>query len=110
MEGLRAADLLQLPVRVNGIQLGTPVDALVDATDDRLLGLELLCGDGSLRFLPYAVATVTPVEIQVSSALALVDEPGLGFYRRQSRRLLELDLPDPWIDETGRVHPARSAA
>ena len=58
MRGRRIADLLALPVRMHGIQLGRPVRALVDARDDRLLGLELVCGDGAHRFLPFAVATL----------------------------------------------------
>src|SRR2546429_195012 len=36
------SELLSLPVRTNGIQLGTPVDALLDVHTDRLLGFEVL--------------------------------------------------------------------
>jgi len=47
MRGRAASELLSLPVRMHGIQLGTPVDALLDARADRLLGFEVLCGDGA---------------------------------------------------------------
>ena len=56
MRGRAAAELLSLPVRLHGIQLGRPVDALLDARVDRVLGFEVLCGDGAHRFLPFAVA------------------------------------------------------
>jgi hypothetical protein len=110
MSGRRATELLALPVRMHGIQLGRPVDALLDRHDDRLLGIELVCGDGARRFLPFAVARLRDDEIEVSSALALIDERELDFYRRNSRRLREAGLEDPWVDEDGAVHEARDAA
>jgi hypothetical protein len=110
MGGRAASELLSLPVRLHGIELGRPVDALVDATVDRLVGLEVICGDGARRFLPFAVARVRADEIALESALTLIDERDLEFYRRRSRRLAQLDYADPWIDEDGAVHEARSAA
>jgi hypothetical protein len=91
---------------MHGIQLGRPVDALVDPNDDRLLGLELVCGDGAHRFLPFSVARLGADEIQVSSALALIDERQLDFYRRNSRRLGDVGLADPWVDDDGGVREA----
>ncbi len=110
MRGRSATDLLALPVRLRGIQLGRPVALLVDAAADRVLGLELACGDGEHRFLPFAVAEIRPDEIAVESALTLIDERELEFYRGHSRAIDELGLVEPWIDEDGCVHEARNAA
>ena len=104
------ADLLALPVRMHGILLGRPVQALVDSRDDRLLGLELVCGDGAHRFLPFTVARVDAGAIEVSSALALIDERDLEYYRRHSRRVADIGYDDPWVDDDGALSEARSAA
>ena len=110
MRGRAAAELLSLPVRMHGIPLGTPVEALLDERADRLLGFEVLCGDGNHRFLPFAVARLHADEIGLDSALALIDEQDLEYYRRRSRRLGELGYAEPWIDDDGLVHEALSAA
>ena len=110
MTGRAAAELLSLPVRMHGIQLGVPVAALLDERADRLLGFEVLCGDGNYRFLPFAVARLQADEIALDSALTLIDERDLEFYRRRSRRLDDLGYADPWVDEDGLVHEALSAA
>ena len=110
MKGRRVAELLALPVRMRGISLGRPVQALVDASADRFLGLELVCGDGAHRFLPFAVARVGAREIEVGSALALIDERDLDYYRRHSRRVADVGYDDPWVDEDGSLREARSAA
>jgi hypothetical protein len=109
MGGRAAAELLSLPVRMHGIQLGRPVDILLDPRADRVLGFELRCGDGAHRFLPFAVANLRADEIDVASALALIDERELDFYRSQSRRLSQLGLVDPWIADDGAVHESRAA-
>jgi hypothetical protein len=103
LRGRAASELLALPVRLHGIQLGTPVGALVDPVDDRLIGFEILCGDGAHRFLPFSVVSIEPDELRVDSALTLIDERDLDFYRRRSRTLAELAVSDPWIDGDGRV-------
>ncbi|HEY6960714.1 MAG TPA: hypothetical protein VI408_02370 [Gaiellaceae bacterium] len=110
MRGRSAADLLTLPVRLHGIQLGRPIEALVDATADRLVGFEILCGDDAERFLPFAVVEVRPDEIALESALTLIDERDLGYYRTRSRKLSDLGYADPWVDDDGQIHEARSAA
>jgi len=110
MKGRPIAELLSLPVRMHGIQLGRTVQALVDVSADRLLGLELVCGDGAHRFLPFAVARVGAREIEVSSALALIDERDLAYYRRHSRRVADVGYDDPWVDEDGSLRESRSAA
>ena len=110
MRGRAASELLSLPVRMHGIQLGTPIDALVDPHADRLLGFEVLCGDGARRFLPFAVARVEADEIALDSALTLIDERDIAYYRRNSRRLAEAGYEDPWVDENGGIHEPLSAS
>jgi hypothetical protein len=110
MEGRGASELLALPVRVHGVDLGRPVDALLDPEVDRVVGLELVCGDGAHRFLPFSVARIRVDEIEVSSSLALIDEREAAYYRLRSRRLSDLGLAEAWIDDDGAVREARSAA
>lgn len=110
MRGRAAKELLSLPVRMHGIHLGVTVSALLDEHADRLLGFEVLCGDGAHRFLPFAVAKLRPDEIALDSALTLIDERDLEFYRRRSRRLDELGFANPWVDDDGLVHETLSAA
>jgi hypothetical protein len=110
MTGRAASEVLALPVRLHGIQLGKPVDALLDPLADRLLGFEVRCGDDEHRFLPFSVAEVRPDEIAVGSALRLIDERELDWYRNHARRLSELGYTEPWIGEDGEVHEALNAA
>ena len=110
MRPVTIATLLSLPVRTRGIQLGRPLAALLDESGERLDGLELLCGDGAHRFLPYSVAEVRENEIAVESALVLLDERHLAFYRERARGLAEAGFAEPWVDEHGRVHEAQTAA
>ncbi|HET7449290.1 MAG TPA: hypothetical protein VFJ78_01720 [Gaiellaceae bacterium] len=110
MSGRGASELLGLPVRMHGIPLGKPVEALLDRNENRLLGFEVVCGDGAHRFLPYAVARIGAGEITVDSALTLIDEGDLEFYRRHCRLLTDAGFTEPWVDEDGTVHEARSAA
>ena len=110
MRGRSADEVLALPVRLHGIHLGTPVALLLDEQSDRVIGFEILCGDGAYRFLPFAVAEVRANELALESALTLIDERDLDFYRRRSRRLDDLGYADPWIDDEGVVHEALSAA
>jgi sporulation protein YlmC with PRC-barrel domain len=83
-------ELLGLPVRSRGIELGRPVDLVVDLERGRVLGLEVRCGDGAHRFLPLAAAHHRDGELAIRSALLLLDEPEGSFYRRRARRLREL--------------------
>lgn len=83
MSGLSAARLLRLPVRVRGIELGRPVDLVLDREHTRALGFEVLCGDEERRFLPLALATVRDDELEVRSALGLLDEAELAFYTKR---------------------------
>jgi hypothetical protein len=83
-----AVELLLLPVRLQEIRLGRPVDVLLDAQAWRVLGFVVLCGDESERFLVYAAADPREDEIAVRSALLLLDD--LEFYRGRSRSLRTL--------------------
>jgi hypothetical protein len=79
MGSLSASAALQLPVRLRGIELGRPVDLLLEADTWNALGFVVRCRDRSQRFLPLAAAQTTEDEIRVGSALLLVED--VGFYR-----------------------------
>jgi hypothetical protein len=85
--GVTAADVLGLPVRVRGIDLGRSAELLVDLAQGRALGLEVLCGDGRNRFLPLSVAAAGDTELSLQSALVLVEDDDAAFYRRRAFRL-----------------------
>ena len=75
-------ELLRLPVTANGIELGRTVAVLADR-DGRIVGFELVCRDGSRRFLPAGAADIGIDEIRVSSALVFLDERELEWYRNR---------------------------
>ena len=79
MGSLSAVESLQLPVRLHGIQLGRPVDLLVETETWHVLGFVVRCGDESTRFLPFGACQVADGEIAVASALMLLED--VGFYR-----------------------------
>ena len=83
-----ATEVLQLPVQLHGIRLGRPVDVLLDLEDWRALGLVVLCGDESRRFLVFAAADVQEDAIAVPSALLLLED--VDFYLARSRSLRSL--------------------
>jgi hypothetical protein len=56
------------------------------------------------------VARIGAGEIAIDSALTLIDERDLEFYRRRSRRLADAGFVEPWVDEDGTVREALSAA
>jgi hypothetical protein len=105
-----AAEVLALPVRLHGIQIGRPVEALLDPSVDRLLGFEVECGDGEHRFLPLSVAHLGAAEITIASALQLIDERELDWYRRHTRRLSSVGYAEPWIGENGEIYEALTIA
>jgi len=84
-----ASTALQLSVNLHGIQLGRPVDLLLDRDSWNVLGFVVRCGDESQRFLPLAASQLSQEEIAVGSALMLLED--VGFYRSRGtsfRRLL----------------------
>jgi hypothetical protein len=78
---LSAAGSLQLPVQLRGIQLGRPVDILLDLGTWTALGFVVHCGDESRRFLPFAACQVTDDAVTVGSALMLLEDA--GFYEER---------------------------
>jgi hypothetical protein len=84
MRELNGAELLALPVRLHGIQLGRPVDLLLDRDTLRTVGLDVLCGDEVHRFLPLPTASVSDDEIAILSPLVLLEEDQLHFYRSKT--------------------------
>jgi len=109
MGSLSAALSLLRPVRLRGIQLGRPVDLLLDLDAWNVLGFVVLCGDESRRFLPFAACQVLDDEIAVGSALMLLEDA--GFYERRGvslRSLLGTErsgglLRDLRLDDAGHV-------
>jgi hypothetical protein len=86
---LTGSELLAMPVRLHGLLLGRPVDLLLDRDGLRAVGLDVLCEDGSNRFLPLPAASIAN-DIAVSSPLVLLEEDELAFYRRRALTLGEL--------------------
>ena len=90
MTRLLAGDLLRLPVRTKGIEIGRPVDVIVDPERNRALGFDVLCRDGSHRFLPLSAAVFDTEQIAVESPLMLLAEDQLDFYRTRAKSLRAL--------------------
>ena len=97
-------ELLQLPVQLQEIRLGRPVDLLLDPVEWRALGFVVLCGDETHRFLPFAATDLREEAIEVQSALLLLED--VDFYRERSRSLRDLlrgDLVDLLVMPDGSV-------
>ena len=88
MRGLSGDELLRLPVRLNGIELGRPIELVLDVAATHVAGFVVLCGDKVTRFLPFGAARVGPDAIEVASALTLLEDP--GFYRSRGAALRAL--------------------
>jgi len=88
MSSLSAVGALQLSVRLHGIQLGRPVDVLLETDAWQALGFVVHCGDDAPRFLPYAACQPSEDEIAVGSALMLLED--VGFYRQRGASLRAL--------------------
>jgi hypothetical protein len=82
--------LLALRVRLHGVPLGRPVDVLLDRDGERVVGLDVLCGDEVHRFLPLPTAVVGSDEIAIHSPLVLLEEDELDFYRSRTFALSSL--------------------
>lgn len=78
------AELLGLPVRLHGLQLGRPSDLLLDRDAMRAVGIDVVCGDGAHRFLPFPTAAVSDEAITITSPLVLLEADELAFYRSRS--------------------------
>lgn len=100
MKTFTGAELLALPVRLHGIQLGRAAEVLLDRETMRAVGLDVLCGDEVHRFLPLPTALVADDEIVIRSPLVLLEEDELDFYR--SRTLQLSSLRGRAVDHRGR--------
>lgn len=85
---LTATATLQLPVNLHGIQLGRPVDLLLEIDTWHAIGYVVHCRDESQRFLPFAACQTTHDEIRVGSALMLLED--VGFYRTRGTSIRSL--------------------
>lgn len=74
-------ELLQRPVSLHGVRIGHVVDVILDASEDRAIGLEVHCKDGRRRFLPMAAASPVGEDVVIGSPFALLDTDELEFYR-----------------------------
>jgi hypothetical protein len=90
MKTFTGAELLALPVRLHGIQLGRAAEVLLDRETMRAVGLDVLCGDEVHRFLPLPTALVADDEILIRSPLVLLEEDELDFYRSRTLQLSSL--------------------
>jgi hypothetical protein len=88
MGGHSGNELLRRPVRVHGIQLGRPVDVILDGEPrPRAVGFDVLCGDQGHRFLPLAAARIDHDQIGIESTLMLLEGSELRYYRDRGRTL-----------------------
>ena len=102
MRGERASRLLRTPVLVRGIRLGEVESVLLDASEPRIVGFAVLCGDGANRFLPLATADVVDGALELESTLMLLDPRELDFYRTRTRSLASVpELADARIGPDG---------
>jgi len=85
-----AGELLRLPVRTRDIEIGHPVDVIVDPSQNRAVGFDVLCRDDEHRFLPWTAAVIKEDSIAVDSPIVMLEEEQLAFYRTRARSLREL--------------------
>lgn len=85
----RTGALVGRTVMYRDIRLGVAVDALLDGLVRRLVGLDVLCGDGAHRFLPFPACDVVEKHISVDSALVFL-ERDVDFYRAGGRPFSQL--------------------
>jgi uncharacterized protein YrrD len=90
MKELSGDALLALGVRLHGVKLGRPVDLLLDRDGERVVGIDVLCGDEAHRFLPLPTAVLGGDEIAIHSPLVLLEEDELDFYRTRTFMLSSL--------------------
>ena len=87
---------------MRGIRLGEVESVLLDADEPRVLGFDVLCGDGANRFLPFATARYGHGTLEIDSTLTLLDPRELEFYRNRGRSLARApELSDAYVDGNG---------
>lgn len=87
---------------MRGIRLGEVESVLLDEAAERVLGLDVLCGDGANRFLPFATARIDAEAVEIDSTLTLLDARELEFYRSRGRSLATApELADALVEPGG---------
>lgn len=87
---------------LRGLRLGEIEGVLLDAEEPRVLGFDVLCGDGANRFLPFGAARPRDGAIEIDSSLTLLDAPQLEFYRQRGRSLAAApELGDAILEPSG---------
>ena len=77
---------------------------LLAAGGPRIVGFDVLCGDGFSRFLPFAIARLGAEGIELDSALTLLDRSELEFYRANGRSLEKVpELADAVVETDGEL-------
>jgi hypothetical protein len=110
VRGQTPSTLLRAPVLTRGIRLGEVESVLLDAEEPRILGLEVHCGDGASRFLPFSTARRGALGIEIDSTFTLLDSRELAFYRAHSRPLASVpELADARIEDDGALVVSLSA-
>ena len=84
---MRGVEALNMRVMTSGIALGRVVDVILDEAGERPVGFDVLCGDGSHRFLPFPTARLEGEHVEVDSSLMLLGREQLDFYRKHGRPL-----------------------
>ena len=84
---IKGVDALNKRVMTAGIELGRVVDVILDDSGERPVGFDVLCGDGSHRFLPFPTARIGGEHVEVDSPLMLLEREQLDFYRQRGRAL-----------------------
>jgi hypothetical protein len=74
-------------VTSGGIELGRVVDVILHGSGERPVGFDVLCGDGSHRFLPFPTARIERERVEVDSPFMLLEREQLDFYRERGRAL-----------------------
>jgi uncharacterized protein YrrD len=90
MRELSGDGILSLPLKLHGIELGRPVDVLLEREGLRVVGLDVLCGDEVHRFLPLPTAAIGDDNLTIHSPLVLLEEDELDFYRARTFSLRTL--------------------
>ena len=90
VEELTGDEVLAMPVRLHGIELGRPVELLLDREAFRVVGLDVRCGDEVHRFLPLPTAGIADGALTIHSPLVMLEADQLAFYRSRSFSLASL--------------------
>jgi hypothetical protein len=89
-------------VVLRGIRLGEIENVVLDGEEPRVLGFDVLCGDGMNRFLPFGAARRRDGIVEVDSSLTLLEGRALDFYLSRGRSLAAApELADAVVEQGG---------